>query len=335
MLNSVRAAKPSRGIKIGSCNIPSKVILAPMSGCTDLPFRLIAREHGAKFCFFEMIDAHSVTHHRQKTLAMLKTMEGDRPIALQLLGNDPQIMLSAAKTILPLTKAEFLDINAACPVKKVMKKRAGAYLLKNGDMLCEMIKLLASSLNMPITVKMRLGHEKETLADITHLAKRCESNGASAIFIHGRTRLQHYAGTVNYEAIRAVKDSVKIPVIGSGDVLSAELAKKMFDETSCDAILVARGSLGNPWIFKEIEDYLKDGLPPGRRDLSAIKTVAKRHLSYMNKYMECSDPGKVGVMRKTALWYLKSFPGARGMRGEISLVKSYEKMLKLIDSFKT
>ncbi|MCX5678117.1 MAG: tRNA dihydrouridine synthase DusB [Candidatus Omnitrophica bacterium] len=320
-------------MKIGSCDIRTKALLAPMSGCTDLPFRLIAREHGAKFCFFEMIDAHSVTHHRQKTFAMLKTIEQDQPIALQLLGNDPRIILSAAKTVLPFTKAAFLDINAACPVKKVMKKKAGAYLLKNGDMLCETIKLLASSLKLPITVKMRLGHEKETLADITHLAKRCESSGASAIFIHGRTRLQHYAGTVNYEAIHAIKDSVKIPVIGSGDVLSAQLAKKMFDETSCDAILVARGALGNPWIFNEIGEYMKDGTLPRQKDLSTIKTVAKRHLSYMYKYMECSDPGKVGVMRKTALWYLRSFPGARSMRGEISLVRSYEKMLELIDSF--
>jgi len=320
-------------MKIGSCDIRAKVLLAPMSGCTDLPFRLIAREHGAKFCFFEMIDAHSVTHHRKKTLAMLKTLESDQPIALQLLGNDPQIMLSAARAILPLTKAAFLDINAACPVKKVMKKKAGAYLLKNGDMLCEMIRLLTSSLKLPVTVKMRLGHEKETLADITHLAKRCESNGASAIFIHGRTRLQHYSGTVNYEAIRSVKDSVKIPVIGSGDVLSAQLAKKMFDETSCDAILVARGALGNPWIFNDIEDHLKDGTVPRPITISEIKTVAKRHLAYMYKHMECGDPGKVGVMRKTALWYLRSFPGARGMRAEISLVKSYEKMIELIDSF--
>lgn len=333
MITTAQKTRLSDGIKIGSCEIRTKVLLAPMSGCTDLPFRLIAREHGAKFCFFEMIDAHSVTHHRQKTFAMLKTLEQDQPIALQLLGNDPQIILNAAKAILPSTKAEFLDINAACPVKKVMKKRAGAYLLKNGDMLCETIKLLASSLSLPVTVKIRLGYEDETPADIAHLAKRCESSGASAIFIHGRTRLQHYSGTVNYEAIRAVKDSVKIPVVGSGDVLSAQLAKKMFDETSCDAILVARGSLGNPWIFNEIEDYLRDGALPVPRDLSEIKTAAKRHLSYMHKHMECSDQGKLGVMRKVALWYIRSFPRARSMRGEISLVKSCEKMLKLIDSF--
>ena len=320
-------------IRIGSYNLNAKVLLAPMSGCTDLPFRLIAREHGAKFCFFEMIDAHSVTHHRQKTFAMLKTLESDQPIAVQLLGNDSQIILNAARTILPSVNAAFLDINAACPVKKVIKKRAGAYLLKNGQMLCDTIKLLASSLPVPVTVKMRLGYEKEALSDITGLAKRCELNGASAIFIHGRTRLQHYAGTVNYEAIRAVKNSVNIPVIGSGDIISPQLAKKMLDETYCDAILVARGSLGNPWIFKAIEDHLKNGSLSRPKDLSTTKTTAKRHLSYMDKHMECSTPGKLGAMRKVMLWYMRSFPSARKMRGQISLVNSYEKMLKLVDSF--
>ena len=320
-------------IKIGSCCIHTKVLLAPMSGCTDLPFRLIAREHGAKFCFYEMIDAHSMTHHRQKTFSMLKTLESDQPIALQLLGNDPQIMLSAAETILRSVRASFLDINAACPVRKVIKKRAGAYLLKTGKTLCDTVKLLTSSLSLPITVKMRLGYEDETPADISDLAKRCEDSGAAAIFIHGRTRLQHYSGNVNYGAIRAVKESIKIPVIGSGDVLSAQLAKKMFDETGCDAILVARGSLGNPWIFRAIENHLKDGSLPGPRDLKEMKKVLKRHLSYMHKHMECSDPGKLGVMRKVTLWYTKSFPGAKSMRGEISLVKSYGKMLESIESF--
>ena len=320
-------------IQIGSYKIPTKVLLAPMSGCTDLSFRLIAREHGARFCFYEMVDAHSVTHHRQKTFSMLKTLETDQPTAVQLLGNDPQIILSAARSILERVDAPFLDINAACPAKKVIKKRAGAYLLKNGDMLCEAIKLLASSLKLPVTVKMRLGHEKEALSDIAQLAKRCESSGASAIFIHGRTRLQGYSGTVNYEGIRAVKDSVKIPVIGSGDVFSPELAKKMLVQTNCDAILVARGALGSPWIFRNIDDYLEKGIVSSPKDLTTMKVVLKRHLSYMNLHMECGDPGKVGVMRKVVLWYIKSFPHAKKMRLEISLVKNYEKMLKLIDSF--
>ncbi len=319
-------------LKIGSCDLGTKVLLAPMSGCTDLPFRLIAREHGAKFCFFEMIDAHSVIRHHRKMLKMVKTVESDRPIAFQLLANDTQTILQAAKIILPMADAKFLDINAACPVKKVIKKKAGAYLLKNGDMLCEMIKILASSLPIPITVKMRIGYEDEPIADIMRLAKKCELSGASAIFIHGRTRPQHYSGVVNYDAIKAVKDSVKIPVIGSGDVMSPELAKNMLDKTDCDGILVARGALGNPWIFEAIDSFLKDGSLSVPRDLSMVKRVVKRHMAYMQKYMECGEPSKVGIMRKVLIWYMRSFPNAKAVRGQISLVKEYEKMIELIDS---
>lgn len=319
-------------IKIGSNTIGTNIFLAPMSGCTDLSFRLISREHGAGFCFFEMVDTHSVIHHRRKTFEMLKTCEDDRPIALQLLGNDPRIMCEAAGEILSKVRVSFLDINAACPVKKVAKKRAGSYLLKDGSSLCEMIRTLASSLDVPITVKIRLGHEKESLEDIVGLAGRCEAAGVSAIFVHGRTALQRYSGEVNYGAIRAIKDAVKIPVIGSGNVLSGELAKRMLDRTGCDGILVARGAFGNPWIFKAIEDYLKDGHIRSLPDMSARKAVLKRHLSYIDKHVNCPYNAKVGIMRKVALWYLKSFPHARKIREQISLVKSCEKMIEFIDA---
>ncbi len=321
-------------LKIGSYDLKTRVLLAPMAGCTDLPFRLIAREHGAQFCFFEMVDAHSVVHHSRKMLKVIKTTESDQPIAVQLLANDTRTILHAAKAILPLVQnVKFLDINAACPVKKVMKKKAGAYLLQSGEILCDMIKTLASSLPIPVTVKMRIGYyEALDIADIARLAKRCEYSGASAIFIHGRTRPQHYSGVVNYEAIKAVKDSVKIPVFGSGDVFSPQLAKNMLDETGCDGVLVARGALGNPWIFEEIENYLKDGRLPEPKDISIVTKVVKRHIAYMQKYMECPDHSKVGVMRKVLIWYMRSFPHARALRGQITLVKEYEKMIELIDS---
>ena len=319
-------------LKIGSYDLNTNTLLAPMAGVTDLSFRLIAREHGAKFCFFEMIDAHSVIRHRRKMLKMLKSVEADRPVAFQILANDSTTALQAARTILPLADARFLDINAACPVRKVIKKHSGAFLLKDGDVLCEMIKILASSLPIPVTVKIRAGYDDEPRTHIARLAARCESSGASAIFIHGRTRPQLYSGAVDYDAIKAVKDSVKIPVIGSGDVFSPQSAKKMLDVTGCDAVLVARGALGNPWIFKAIEGYLDNGSLPEPRDLSIIKDTAKRHLSYMQYHMECGDPGKVGVMRKVLTWYMRSFPNARAIRGEINLVKEYEKMIELIDS---
>lgn len=318
-------------IKIGSSKFASNVFLAPLSGCTDLAFRLIAREHGADLCFFEMIDAHSVIYGpAKKTLSILKTAHEDAPIAAQLLGGDPAIMLDAAGKLLDLTRISFLDINAACPVKKVLKKQAGSYLLKEPRRLFSIIEKLAQTLPVPVTVKIRTGYDATDNAAIPSIARQCARSGAAAIFVHGRTRLQGYAGDVDYETIRRIKDAVDIPVFGSGNVLSAELAKRMFDETGCDGIMVARGSFGNPWIFREIDDYLCLGrIPAGP---ASKKSVLKRHLAYIEKYKDCSAPGKTGFMRKVALWYLKKFENAKKIRGKVALVKSYDEMIQLIEN---
>jgi len=327
-------------LKIGSIEIPSNILLAPMAGCTDLAFRLIAREHGAKFCFFEMVDCNSITYGRKKTLgSILKTVEEDSPIAAQLLGRDPSKMLAGAQEILKVTKAAFLDLNAACPAKKVVKKKSGAYLLKDELKLCAILKKLSSGLPIPVTVKIRTGYDKSDPSRIASLARRCQDSGAAAIFVHGRTRSQMYAGEIDYASIKAIKKSVRIPVFGSGNVFDAHSAKKMLDETSCDGVMVARGALGNPWIFKEIEHSCirRAGLnlPYGTVEESVtIKErlrVLKKHLSYIEKYNDQKPSGRAGHMRKAALWYLKGFPNAARMRREISLVKNYEEMLELID----
>ncbi|MFA4982157.1 MAG: tRNA dihydrouridine synthase DusB [Candidatus Omnitrophota bacterium] len=320
-------------VTIGSTRIDTNIFLAPLSGCSDLAFRLIAREHGAKFCFFEMVDSNSIVYggHR-KSLSILDTNGQDTPIAAQVLGEDPSSVLRAATTMLERSKASFMDINAACPVKKVIKKGAGAYLLKNSGTLCKIIKKLALALPIPVTVKIRSGFEVSDIKLITGIAKKCESSGASAIFIHGRSRAQGYAGEVDYKAIKAVKESVKIPVFGTGNIFSGESAKRMFDETGCDGISVARGALGNPWIFQEIESHLKSGAPSQPVPLETRKAVLKKHLSYVHRYRRSGSPGIIGFMRKIALWYLKGFPNAAKMRHQISVVNDYEKMLELIDS---
>ena len=319
-------------VKIGSYALDTNILLAPMAGCTDLAFRLIAREEGARFCFFEMIDANSAVRNRANTFSMLKTHALDKPIAVQLLGNDPDMMLKAAQNVLEAVNVAFLDVNAACPAKKVVKKRAGACLLRDSYKLFAIIKKLAGTLTVPITVKLRTGHENETLQDIVHVARGCESSGASALFVHGRTRLQGYSGEIDYDTIREMKSSVQIPVFGSGNVFSVEHAKQMFDRTSCDGILVARGALGNPWIFRELESYFKDGSVTAPADNPTKKMVLKRHLTYIETHNDCSRRGKVGVMRKVAMWYTRSFPNARRARQEISVVKSCEKMLELVDA---
>jgi len=319
-------------VKIGSATIPTKIFLAPMAGCSDLSFRLIAREHGAKFCFFEMVDCNSITYgSKRKVRSILRTTEEDMPIAAQLLGRDPDAMLRGAKEILSMAKVSFLDINAACPAKKVVKKRAGSYLMKDPRELCGILKALAAALPVPVTVKIRTGYDAPDIKGIAGLAENCEKSGAAAIFIHGRTRLQGYMGDIDYRAIKAVKESVNIPVFGSGNIFSLTLAKKMLDETGCDGILVARGALGNPWIIKEIEDYLDKGKTCSAAGFETRKNVLKRHLAYMERFKESNPSGKAGHMRKVMLWYLRGFPSAARVREKVSLVNNYERMIELID----
>jgi nifR3 family TIM-barrel protein len=318
-------------VRIGSTDIATNIVLAPLSGCSDLAFRLIARECGAKFCFFEMVDAHSLLYPNPKKFDILKTVEQDRPIAAQLLGADPEIMREAAQILINHVRVSFLDINSACPVRKVIKKDAGAALLNTPETLCQIIKTLATSLPLPITVKLRIGFTKTDLGVLVRLAQSCEASGASALFVHGRTRSQGYSGHVNHEAIRAIKHAVTIPVFGSGDIFTPQLAKQMITETDCDGVLVARGAFGNPWIFREIENYLFKGLIPSPQPVSIKKRVVKRHLTYVQQHKECSPTGKVGFMRKVALWYLKGFPHASSLRGQVSALSSYETLMQFIE----
>ena len=271
-------------VQIGSFRIDTNVFLAPMAGCTDLPFRLIAREHGAKFCFYEMVDANALVYNRGKNLALLASQEKDQPIAAQILGESTEKMLAAAKKLLSIVKPAFLDINAGCPVKKVIKKKAGSYLLKTPQVLFEIIKTLDQELDLPITVKLRVGFNEYKPKDMAKIAKGCERSGAAALFVHGRTCQQLYRGKSNNQAIKVVKDNVSIPVFGSGDVFNEESAKQMLSETACDGVLVARGSLGNPWIYKRIETYLKTGKKLPEIDWSERKETLIRHLKYIEKY---------------------------------------------------
>src|SRR3989339_136783 len=308
-----------------------KIYLAPLAGCSDLAFRLICREYGAKFAFFEMVDAHSLIYESRQTFDVLETCPEDKPIAAQLLGCDPDIMLKAAKRLLAIVKVSSIDVNAACPVTKVIKKKCGAYLMRDPSGLYKTIKKLVSSLDIPITVKLRSGFEMEDHKKLVSIAKNCEKHGAATIFIHGRTRSQLYSGDVDYEAIRLVKENVKVPVFGSGNVFNHELAKKMFDETGCDGILVARGAFGNPWIFKQIEDYLKDCKLPHKISMASRKKALKRHLYLVNKYRKGVESSKVGIMRKVGIWYSKSFKNAAKLRGLFGQARSYEEILALVE----
>jgi tRNA-dihydrouridine synthase B len=315
-------------LKIGSYELPTNIIMAPMSGCTDLPFRLIAREAGAKLCFFEMVDCNSLRRASVRTLgSLLLTCPADRP--------GPGAMAEGAQILLEHVSVPFLDINAACPVNKVTKKKAGAYLLQKPAILSKIIKRLVKETKLPITVKLRIGYEEYVKKELIKIIKTCEESGVSAIFIHGRTMAQMYHSEVNYEAIKVVKDNASVPVFGSGNIMSPELAKKMFDLTGVDGVMVARGGLGNPFLFREIEHYLATGelLPPP--SMEGRKEIVKKHLSYEDKYRSPYSKHRVGVMRKITLWYLKKFHGAAHFRDRVNRIGSYEEMLKLIDEVGT
>ncbi len=308
-----------------------KIYLAPMAGVTDLAFRLMSRRFGAPQCFYEMFDSKAMVNEHPKNRRLMKTHKKDTPIAAQMLGADPSIMLDAVERLLGLINISFLDINSACPAGKIIRKGAGAALLNDTARLGKIINRLASKLTVPVTVKLRTGFDKRDIKRCVEMAKVCQANGASTLFIHGRTVAQGYSGDIDYESIRAVKEAIEIPVFGSGNIFNPFMAKKMLDETGCDGILVARGALGNPWIFKDIEGFLKDGRAVKDRSLSVKKRALKRHLAYIVKYKDMRDGNKIGFMGKVTMWYLKGLYHAKRARERISGVRTYKELIYLID----
>lgn len=322
----------SLAFKLGTIKIPSRVILSPMAGITSLPFRMIARMFGCELAFTEMIDACSLSRNNKRTqeVEVLRTQKQDRPLGVQLLGDDPQSMLSAIEKLRGYP-FDILDINAACPQKKITAKGQGAALLKHPEALHGLLKTVVKHAPVPVTVKMRLGWDNADKAVV--IALQAEAAGIKALCVHGRTRMQGYSGTVNYEAIRDIKKSVSIPVIGSGDIFTPELARKMFDETGCDAIAVARGSLGNPWLFRAIKSFLTKGQAPLPPDRDEIHRFMKLHLELLTDFY--GEERSILIFRKFYIWYTCGFSKVRPLRSRISQVTTKRQMLELIEAFRT
>jgi tRNA-dihydrouridine synthase B len=304
-----------------------KIILAPLSDVSDLPFRLLNRSFGCKFAYCQMVSSRALVNNKPRTEELLKTHFRDRPLGIQLLANTPEIL---KKTLFMLRsyRHDTVDLNAGCPTPKVAKKGQGAGLLKDLERLKTLIETLARFSDKPATIKIRTGWSDDCLVAI-EIAKMAEAAGLSAIFIHGRTRQQGYDGSVDYQTIREVKEAVKIPVIASGNIFSGELAKKMFDETGCDGIMVARGSLGNPWIFKEIDFFLKTGRILPRPTVKQLKKVIKKHLILCSKFYG----EKIGVLkfRKHFSWYARNLRYSRSARNLGFSAKSIKELYKIID----
>lgn len=314
-------------LRIKNLKINSHAILLPMAGFTDLAFRLTARKMGCKFAFTEMVDATAIKFNNRQTLGMLETERKDTPLGVQLFGSDEYDLLYAAQ-LLEDKGISWIDINAACPVKKVIKKRAGAYLLKDTKKLEAILKLLSKNLKTPLSVKIRSGFSEQNI-NAVEIAKIAQDAGVNAIIIHGRHRDQRYRGNVAYGIIAEVKKSVKVPVIASGDIFSAELAKKMFDETGCDAVGVARGAFGNPWIFKQIDAFMKTGKcgqRPSQQEI--VKTLFKHLGQSIELYGEHRSLPK---MRKVICSYVKDFRGAKRLRAKINQADTLKELKTILN----
>jgi len=317
-------------LKIGKLRLKSNLILAPMAGVSDLVFRLLNHRFGCELAFIEMINVRSLSYKIPRTKKMLSSSDEDRPLGIQILGCEEEFILRAID-ILGAYKYDILDFNAACPVRKVTSRGEGAGLLKDPKKLHKLLKMIVKNSSKPVTVKIRTGWNKASI-NAKEAALASQDAGVSALFIHGRDKEQGYSGDVDYKVIAAVKKALDIPLIASGDVFFPELAKKMLDETGCDGLLVARGALGNPWVFKEIKEFLKNGKVIKRPSQDEIADVILEHL---NACIDFYGPAH-GVKRfhKFFGWYTKGVPDVRPLREKSFRVKTKDEMYAIIKAFR-
>lgn len=302
--------------------LKSNLILAPMAGVSDYPFRMLNRKFGCELAFVEMINSRSVSYKSRHTQRMLFSGKDDRPLGIQLLGCEDKFVFRAIEVV-NTYRFDLLDFNAACPVKKVVRRGEGAGLLKEPRKLIRMLKILVKEAKVPVTVKIRSGWDKDSI-NAGEIALLCQDAGVSGLFIHGRTRTQGYSGTVDYRTIAAVKKALDIPLIASGDILSPQLARKMFEETGCDALAVARGCLGNPWIFPEIREFLKSGAAPPRPTRQEIVKTMLEHLDMCADFY--GERNGVVIFRKFFSWYSRGMRKVRPLRELSSRIKTKKEM---------
>ena len=313
-------------LEIGRLKLKSNLILAPMAGVTDFPFRMLTRKFGCELAFVEMVNSRSVSYKSKHTQRMLFSRKDERPLGVQLLGSEAKFVQRAIDVI-DEYQFDILDFNAACPVKKVVRRGEGAGLLKDLVKLSGILKILVEKARVPVTVKIRSGWDEDSL-NAVEVGSCCQDAGVSGVFIHGRTRAQGYSGVADYRTIREVKKALRIPVIASGDILSPQLAKKMFDETGCDGVIIARGALGNPWIFQEITEFIKTGKIIDRPTPQQVARVMVEHL---DKCMDFYGARKgVIIFRKFFSWYVRGFRRVRRLRELSSRIKTGQEMSEII-----
>ncbi len=317
--------------QIGNVKISNQIVLAPMAGICNSAYRRIIKEMGCGLIEAEMVSDKAISYGSKKTIDMLYMTDFERPISQQIFGSDKESFVSAAKYIYETMKPDIIDINMGCPVPKVaVRAQAGSALLKNPDKVYEIVSAVVKSVPIPVTVKIRSGWDEKSI-NAVEIAQVIEKAGASAITVHPRTRAQGYSGVADWNIIKSVKESVSIPVIGNGDITSCYDTKKMLDETGCDAVMIGRGVLGNPWLIKECIAYLEDGTLPTDISIEEKISMIRKHLNYLLEI----KPEKVALleMRSHASWYLKGIPNASSLRSKINKVNTIEDFNQILDEF--
>ena len=313
-------------LKIGDVSLKNNLILAPMAGVTDLPFRLLCKEQGAGLLCMEMVSAKAIYFNNKNTEELLTIDDREPPVSLQLFGSDPDIISEMAKKI-ENRPFSILDINMGCPVPKVAGNGEGSALMKNPKLVEEIVSKTAKAIKKPVTVKIRKGFDDEHI-NAVEIARIAESAGAAAVAVHGRTREQYYSGKADWDIIRQVKEAVKIPVIGNGDVTSPEDARQLMETTGCDGIMIGRGAQGNPWIFRQILHWMETGEEEPKPDLEEVKAMILRHARMLVEYKGAYTG--IREMRKHVAWYTAGYPNSAKLRARVNEIESLEALEHLI-----
>ena len=318
-------------LKISNVTLPNNLILGPMAGVTDLPFRLLCKEQGAGLLCMEMVSAKAILYKNRNTEPLLTIDERENPVSLQLFGSDPEIVSSIAHSI-EERPFDILDINMGCPVPKIVNNGEGSALMKDPVLAGKIIEKTVKAIKKPVTVKIRKGFDDDHVnaVEMAHIAEEC---GAAAVAVHGRTREQYYSGKADWEIIRQVKEAVKIPVIGNGDLNSAEDVINMSNQTGCDGFMIARGAQGNPWIFRQILHYFETGEKLEKPTLDEVADMilrqAKMMLEFKGEYIGIRE------IRKHAAWYTGGYPNSSRLRESINGVETFDKLEELMDVWRS